>query len=131
MNIQHSQSASPHRGWNPFNRNSLDCSQILVTASATGQKERDTILRSRGITPNASTRNAYCSQKNFLKAGSGRLAGGADAAQRIANTASSLSISGFMASGLLSLMHKMKRKTMNNNHTTKTKPQNLSHVKVL
>jgi hypothetical protein len=26
MNIQHSQSALLHRGWNPFNRNSLNCS---------------------------------------------------------------------------------------------------------
>jgi hypothetical protein len=34
MNIQHSQSALLHRGWNPFSRNSLDYSQILVTAFA-------------------------------------------------------------------------------------------------
>ncbi len=81
MNVQHSQSTLQHRGWNPFNRNSLDCPQILVTAPGDVQKERDTILRSWGITPNASTRNVLYSQQNLLEAGSGRLTGGADAAQ--------------------------------------------------
>jgi hypothetical protein len=81
MNVQHSQSALQHRGWNPFNKNSLDCPQILVTAPEDVQKESDTILRSRGITPNASTRNVLYSQQNLLEAGSGRLTGGADAAQ--------------------------------------------------
>ncbi len=61
MNIQHSQSALLHRGWNPFNRNSLDCPQILKTAPETVHKERDTILWSRGITLNASTRNVLYS----------------------------------------------------------------------
>jgi hypothetical protein len=81
MNVQHSQSALQHRGWNPFNKNSLDCPQILVTAPEDVQKESDTILRSRGITPNASTRIVLYSKQNLLKAGSGRLTGGADAAQ--------------------------------------------------
>ena len=81
MNVQHSQSALQHRGWNPFNKNSLDCPQILVTAPEDVQKESDTILLSRGITPNASTRNVLYSQQNLLEAGSGRLTGGADAAQ--------------------------------------------------
>jgi hypothetical protein len=39
MNVQHSQSALQHRGWNPFNRNSLDCPQTLVTAPEDVQKE--------------------------------------------------------------------------------------------
>ena len=74
------------------------------------QKERNTILRSQGITPNASTRNVLYSQQNLLKAGSGRLTGGADAAQRVAETASSLNMTGFTASGLILLMHENEKK---------------------
>ncbi len=70
----------------------------------------DTILRSQGITPNASTRNALYSQKNFVQAGSGCLVGGADAAQQIADTASSLNVSGFTASELMLLMHENEKK---------------------
>jgi hypothetical protein len=62
MNIQYSQAALLHRGWNPFNRNSMDCAQILVTAPEAVQKERNSILWSRGITLDASTRNALYSQ---------------------------------------------------------------------
>ncbi len=82
----------------------------IVTASETVQKERDTILQSQGITPIASTRNTLYSQKNLLQAGSGCLAKGADAAQQIANTASSLNVPGFTASTLMSLMHKNEKK---------------------
>jgi hypothetical protein len=106
INLQYSQSALLHRGWNPYNRNTLDCSQILVTAPEAMQKERDSILRSRSITPNtSSTRNVIYSQQSLLESGSGRLAGGADAAQRISETASSLDVSGFTASGLMGLMN--------------------------
>jgi hypothetical protein len=61
MNLQYSQSALLHRGWNLYNRNLLDCSQILVTAPEAVQKECNTILSSWGITPNASTRNVLYS----------------------------------------------------------------------
>jgi hypothetical protein len=74
------------------------------------QKERDTILQSHGITPNASTRNILYSQEHLLLAGSGCLAGGADAAQQFANTASSLNVSGCTTSGLISLMHENEKK---------------------
>jgi hypothetical protein len=75
------------------------------------QKERDSILQIQGITPNtSSTRNVIYSQKSLLKSGSGRLAGGADAAQRISETASSLNVPGFTASTLMSLMHKNEKK---------------------
>ncbi len=110
MNIQYSQAALLHRGWNPFNCNSMDCAQILITAPETVQKERNSILRSRGITLDASTRNAFYSQQNLLEVGSGRLVGGADAEQRIATTASSLNVSGYAASGLMLSMQENEKK---------------------
>ncbi len=75
MNLTYTQSALVQRGWNPYNQNTLDCAQILVTV----QEERDSILRSRGITLNRSTMSVLYSQQNLLAVGSGRLAGGADA----------------------------------------------------
>ncbi len=74
------------------------------------QKERNSILRSQGITLDASTRNPLYSQQNLLEVGSGRLAGGADAKQRIAVTASSLNVSGYTASGLMLLMQENEKK---------------------
>jgi hypothetical protein len=44
----------------------------------------------------------------------------------VAKTACSLNVLGFMASRLMSLMHKNEKKTMLGNHTTKAKMQNLS-----
>jgi hypothetical protein len=46
------------------------------------------------------------SQKNLLEAGSGRLAGGTDAAQCVSKTASSLKVSGITAIGLMLLIHR-------------------------
>jgi hypothetical protein len=88
----------------------MDCAQILVTAPEAVQKERNSIVRSQGITLDASTRNALYSQQNLLKVGSGCLAGGADAEQRIATTASSLNVSGYTASGLMLLMQENEKK---------------------
>jgi hypothetical protein len=81
------------------------------------QQERDRILRSRGINNlDASTKNVLYSQQNLLEVGSGCLAGGAYADQRIAATASSLNVSGYTASGLMSLMHENEKK----NHARQT-----------
>ncbi len=55
MNLTYTQSALVQRGWNPYNRNKLNCAQILVTAPDSVQEERDSILWSRGITLNRST----------------------------------------------------------------------------
>ncbi len=73
------------------------------------QEERDSILWIQVITLDASTRNVLYSQQNLLDVGSGRLAGGADAEQRIAATASSLNAYGYTASGLMLLMHENER----------------------
>ena len=81
MNIEYLWSVLVQRGWNPFNRNSLDCVQILVTAPEAVQEECDSILRSRGITLDAFARNVLYSQQTLLEVSSGRLAGGADAKQ--------------------------------------------------
>jgi hypothetical protein len=109
------------RGWNLFNRNTLDRSQILVTTPEIVQKECDAILQSRGITPNVSTRSVLNSQQNLLNAGSGCLSGGAYAAQWIAKTASILDLSGFTASGLMSSMYENEKKNnaQRSNHEIK------------
>jgi hypothetical protein len=80
-NTEYSRSALLQRGWNPFNQNSLDCAQILITAPEAVQEERDSILWSWGITLDASARNVLYSQQNLLEVGSGHRAGGADAKQ--------------------------------------------------
>ena len=110
MNLTYTQSALVQRGWNPYNQNTLDCAQILVTAPDSVQEERDSILRSRGITLNRSTMSVLYSQQNLLAVGSGRLAGGADAKKRIANTAASVNLSGYTASGIMSLMNENVKK---------------------
>ena len=81
VQIQYSLSALLQRGWNPFNRNTLDYAQILVTAPEAVQEECDSVLQSQGITLDASARNVLYSQQNLLEVGSGCLAGGADTKQ--------------------------------------------------
>ncbi len=80
MNNQYSTAALLHRGWNPYNRNSLDCVLILLTALEAVQKECNIVLWSCGITPNASAHiSTLYFKQNLLKVGSGCLAVGADA----------------------------------------------------
>jgi hypothetical protein len=113
MNSQYSQSALLHRDWYLYNKNTLDCTQILVTAPKTVQIEQNIVLQSHGLKPNASRYNTVIySQKNLLEAGSGCLAGGADAAQQVAETASSLNVSLFTASELKTLLQENDAKIM-------------------
>jgi hypothetical protein len=98
------------RGWNPYNRNTLNCTQILATAPDSVQEERDSILWSRGITLDCTTRSVLYSQQDLFAVGSGRLTGGADAGQRIANTVASVNPSGYTASGIMLLMNDNEKK---------------------
>ncbi len=90
------------RGWNPYNQNTLDCAQILATTPDSVQEEHDSILQSRGITLNHTTRSVLYSQQDLFAVGFGHLAGGADAGQRIANTVASVTLSGYTASRIMS-----------------------------
>ena len=105
MNVAFTQSVLVTRGWNPYNRNTLDCAQILVTAPDSIQEERNGILRSRSITLDRTTRSVLYSQQDLLAVGSGRLARGADAGQQIANTIASVNLSGYTESGIMLLMN--------------------------
>ena len=110
MNDAFMQSALVMRGWNLYNRNTVNCAQIMATAPDSVQEECDGILRSRGITLNCTTRSILYSQQDLLAVGSGRLAGGADAGQRIANTVASVNLSGYTASGIMLLMNENEKK---------------------
>ena len=93
------------------NRNTLDCAQILATAPDSVQEERnDGILRSRGIALDPTTRSVIYSQQDLLVVGSGPLARGGDVGQRIANTVASVNLSGYTASGIMSLMNDNEKK---------------------
>jgi hypothetical protein len=81
----------------------------LATALDSVQEERDGILWSRGITLDRTTRSVLYSQQDLFAVGSGRLAGGADAGQRIANTLASVNLSGYTASGIMPLMNDNER----------------------
>jgi hypothetical protein len=63
------------------------------------------------ITPNASAHiSTLYSKQNRFEVSSGCLAGGADAEQRIIETANSLNVSGLYASGIMSLMQENNEK---------------------
>ncbi len=110
MNLTYMQSVLVQRDWSPYNQNTLDCVQILATAPDSVQEERDSILWSRDITLNCSTRSVLYSQQNLLAVGSSCLAGGADAGQRITNTTASVNLSGYTPSGIMSSMNKNVKK---------------------
>ena len=104
------ESAHCDRGWNPFNRAPLDDAEILASAPDAVKKERALVLQSRGIDSDTSA-NVPVSQRNLLETGSGRLAGGAAAAQEIAKAAQSLNLSGSTASDVMTLMQNAQSKT--------------------
>ena len=82
---------------------------------------------SRGITLNCSMRSVLYSQQNLLAVGSGCLAGGADAGQRIANTAASVNLSGYTAIRIMSLMNKnVKKNQARRSHQEKEAAVDLS-----
>ena len=110
MNVAFTHSALVTRGWKPYNQNTLDCALILATAPDSVQEECDGILRSRGITLDHTTRSVLYSQQDLFAVGSGRLAGGADVGQQIANTVASVNLSGYTASGIMLLMNDNERK---------------------
>ena len=62
------------RGWNQYNQATWDDPQILITTTDEVQKERDIVLRSRGI-DNSSAAPAPPTQRDLLTTGSGHLAG--------------------------------------------------------
>ena len=97
------------RGWNPFNRNPLDHSEILVTAPEDVRKERSSILLDRGIASSQQAR-AHPLEQNLLESGSGRIAGGEAASQAIAETAATLNYSGSTATHLMTLMQNQARR---------------------
>ncbi len=67
------------------------------------------------------------SQQNLLAVGSGHLAGGADAEKRIANTAASVNLSGYTASGIMSLMNKnVKKNQARRSHQEKEAAMDIS-----
>ena len=111
----------------PYNQNTLDCAQILATAPDSVQEERASILRSRGITLDCTTRSVLYSQQDLFAVGSGRLAGGADAGQQIANTVACVNLSGYTASGIMSLMNKnVKKNQARRSHQEKEAALDLS-----
>jgi hypothetical protein len=87
-----------HRGWNPYNRATLDDSEILITASDAVQKRRSEVLSSRGVVTSNSLTSVHPSQHNLLETGSGRLSGGVEA---VAATSEGLNASGSIAGKIL------------------------------
>ena len=99
-----------HRGWNPFNRNTLDHPQILASAPEDVQQERKRVLASRGINT-ASNTYVPPSQLNLLETGSGQLAGGASAIQELARVTETLNFNGNTASDIMTLAQNNKNKS--------------------
>lgn len=97
-----------HRGWNPYNRATLDDSEILITASDAVQKRRSEVLSSRGVVTSNSLTSVHPSQRNLLETGSGRLSGGVEA---VAATIEGLNASGSIAGNIMTLFQNSKNKT--------------------
>ena len=49
MNLTYTKAAAARRGWNPFNKATLDNPEVLETATEEVKKERDIVLRSGWI----------------------------------------------------------------------------------
>lgn len=102
MRTDFGKSALAVRGCYPFNRAPLDHPQILASAPEDVQKERAAVLQSRGAVSDISV-HVPSSQRNLLETGSGRLAGGAAAAQEVVEAAQTLNATGSAASDILTL----------------------------
>ena len=109
VNSACAEAALAHRGFRPFNRNPLDVPAILRTAPEETQRERATVLRSRGIDdPLAAPLPP--TQRDLLTTGSGLLAGGAAAANQLHQAAATLNYSGYTVSGIMTLTQDAKSK---------------------
>ena len=95
--------------WSPFNRATLDEPEILKTATEQVQKERDAVLRRRGINDPLAAPPPP-TQRDLLTTGSGFLAGGAAAANNLQQSAADLNYSGFTASSIMTLAEAAKNK---------------------
>ena len=107
LDVVFAQAALARRGWNPYNRATLDDPQILVTATDELQKERDIVLHSC-IIDNSSTAPALPTQRDLLMTGSGHFAGGAAAA--LEESVGELNYTGCTANKIITLMQNAKSK---------------------
>lgn len=77
--------ALSHRGWYPYNRNTLMDPEILPTAPDDVRQTTINLLKSRGI-DDADVRVLPATDANLLESGSGQLAGGDIATEELAQT---------------------------------------------
>jgi hypothetical protein len=77
--------ALSHRGWYPFNRNTLMDPQIIPTAPEDVRREMIRLLGIRGVS-DAGFQVAPATDANMVSRGSGFMAGGASATEAIAET---------------------------------------------
>ena len=104
MKLAFAEAALARRGWSPFNRATLDMPEILETATEEVKKERDIVLRSRGIN-NPLAVPPPPTQRDLLTTGSGRLAGGAAAADELQECSAELNYTGFTTTKVMTLAH--------------------------
>ena len=115
MNRAYAQAALARRGWSPFNRATLNEPEILKTATEQVQKERDAVLRCRGINDPLAAPPPP-TQRDLLTTGSGFLAGGAAAANNLQQSAADLDYLGFTASSIMTLAEAAKNKNDGRNY---------------
>ena len=85
MNLGFTLRALSHRGWYPYNRNTLMDPQIISSAPEDVRREMIGLLESRGVS-DAGFQVAPATDANMVTRGSGLLAGGASATEAIAET---------------------------------------------
>ena len=102
-NVTYAKSALARRGWAPFNRATLDDSEILPSAPREIQEQRSEVLLCRGVNLSANPRFVPPLQRDLLNTGSGRLAGGQTAESAFVESVESLNYSGGTASDIMSL----------------------------
>ena len=83
--------------------------EILETATEEVKKERDIVLRSRGIN-NPLAVPLPPTQRDLLTTGSGRLAGGAAAADELRECSAELNYTGFTTTKIMTLAHNNRSK---------------------
>ena len=97
------------RGWNPFKKATLDNPKVLEAAMEEVKKERDIVLRSRGI-GNPLAMPQPQSQRDLLTTGSGRLAGGDAAVDQLEECAAALNYEIFTTNKIMTPAHNNTRK---------------------
>lgn len=115
------------RGWYPYNRNTLNDSEILQTAPEEFRKGRTSILKSRFEISGDSNVVVPPTEANLLENGSGRLAGGVAASEGFARTMHDLNLNCPNAMGIVDMASKHNKQVAGRLKHMQESSTNLSH----